>query len=150
VPIHATRSYSQANEYLAVKEAAGKFHQTEEKSRENQAKPNPAFPLPATQHAVLYIDHHTAKVVPGVIVAVPGDTIEFEALNTDYELFIPEALEIFGDSRAVVAQIKENNTVSFTVGLDSKPGRYPYAGYSTNYRLFVVGNSDPTIIIRNR
>ena len=79
-----------------------------------------------------------------------GETISWEAHDSDVSIFVPDANEIF-NSKERVFDITKGGTVELKVMHKPEPGqqkRYHYAVYHKDLKDFGIGNSSPVIIIQ--
>ena len=96
-------------------------------------------------HKVLIVGHKAGRVVvPGRLVVKHGDYVEFNALNEDVTIFIPNT----GILADLVLEISATKSKARQVLEDAPVGEHPYAVFcGGEARNFAEGNSSPVIII---
>ncbi len=83
------------------------------------------------------------------IEATHGDTISWEATDSNISIFVPDAYEIF-NSKNRIFDVTMGDTFELEVTHKLSEGeikQYHYAVYHENSKDFAEGNSNPIIII---
>jgi len=88
-----------------------------------------------------------AKINPGYLTLIAGDTVRFNAINTMARIFIPDADVFVGeDSPLVIEVAKGSSSKEFKVN-KVKKSNFPYAVYCESVNDFVEVESPPEMIV---
>lgn len=88
-----------------------------------------------------------AKINPGYLTLIAGDTVKFNAINTLARIFIPDADVFVGKESPLVIEVpKGGSSETFTVN-KVKKSNFPYAVYCESVNDFVEVESPPEMIV---